>query len=30
MTITAKTYAHMLDEYKAQQDDHIEKVIDSI
>ena len=25
MTITAKTYAYMLDEYKAQQDDNIEK-----
>ena len=30
MTITAKTYAYMLDEYKAQQDDNIEKVLDSI
>lgn len=30
MTITAKTYAYMLDEYKAQQDDIIEEILDEI
>ena len=30
MTITAKTYAYILDEYKAHQDDNIEKIINSI
>ena len=30
MTITAKTYAYMRDEYKAQQDDNIEKIVNSI
>lgn len=30
MTITAKTYAYMLDEYKAQQDDNIEEILDEI
>ena len=30
MTITAKTYVYMLDDFKAQQDDNIEKVLNSI
>ena len=30
MTITSKTYAYILDEYKAQQDDNIEKIVNSI
>ncbi len=30
MTITAKTYAYILDEYKTQQDDNIEKIVNSI
>lgn len=30
MTITAKTYAYMLDQSKAQQDDNIEKIVNSI
>ena len=30
MTITAKAYAYMLDEYKAHQDDNIEKIVNSI
>ena len=30
MTITAKTYAYMLDEYKTHQYDNIEKIVNSI
>lgn len=30
MTITAKTYAYMLDQFKAQQDNNIEKIVNSI
>lgn len=30
MTITAKTYAYMLEEYKAQQDDKIENILNEI
>lgn len=30
MTIAANTYAYMLDEYKAHQDDNIEKIVNSI
>lgn len=30
MTITANTYAYMLAEYKAQKNDNIEKIVNSI
>ena len=30
MTITAKAYAYMLEEYKAQQDHKIETILDNI